>query len=245
MSARSTEESESGLWPTANVAGGGNPPDRLTKIGNQYFRPSGEKAHLGWIKTADMGDPAEDGERGQGLDVRRADGGGADWATPQAGDEKAAVNVTTQNQRMLSHDALAFSRGPTPSPFADMTTPSGVSRVTRRKMGLNPEFTRWLMGYPLAWLSCVARQRHRPAVRVRNLPRHRSARRTGSRMTDTPILDPIALFGQGCSSRSSSAASSRRCAVRSAYLAERSAANQKPSGRRRCHSAACAARIGC
>lgn len=158
MSARSTEESESGLWPTANVAGGGNPPDRLTKIGNQYFRPSGEKAHLGLDQAADMwATPrAEDGERGQGSTFDGLMEEARDWATPQAGDEKAAVNVTTQNQRMLSHDALAFSRGPTPSPFADMTTPSGVSRVTRRKMGLNPEFTRWLMGYPLAWLSCVA-----------------------------------------------------------------------------------------
>jgi hypothetical protein len=34
------------LWPTPNVAGGGNPPDRLKRQGNHFVRPSGKKAHL-------------------------------------------------------------------------------------------------------------------------------------------------------------------------------------------------------
>jgi DNA (cytosine-5)-methyltransferase 1 len=34
------------MWPTPNVAGGGNPPDRLKRHGNHFVRPSGKKAHL-------------------------------------------------------------------------------------------------------------------------------------------------------------------------------------------------------
>lgn len=41
-----TDVIESGLWPTPNVAGGGNSCE-LTPHGNHFLRPSGKKAHLG------------------------------------------------------------------------------------------------------------------------------------------------------------------------------------------------------
>jgi hypothetical protein len=42
-----TEGSGSGLWPTPNVCGGGNPPSLLIPNGNHFVRKSGKKAHLG------------------------------------------------------------------------------------------------------------------------------------------------------------------------------------------------------
>jgi hypothetical protein len=44
---------ESGLWPTPNVAGGGNTCE-LTPHKGHYLRPSGEKAHLGLDQAARM-----------------------------------------------------------------------------------------------------------------------------------------------------------------------------------------------
>jgi hypothetical protein len=43
----------SGLWPTPNVAGGGNTCE-LTPHKGHYLRPSGEKAHLGLDQAAKM-----------------------------------------------------------------------------------------------------------------------------------------------------------------------------------------------
>ena len=54
MLARRTGGSGSGLWPTPNVAGGGNPVELLTKSGNHYVRQSGEKAHLALDQAAQM-----------------------------------------------------------------------------------------------------------------------------------------------------------------------------------------------
>jgi DNA (cytosine-5)-methyltransferase 1 len=34
------------MWPTPNIAGGGNPASLLTQKGNHFVRRSGEKAHL-------------------------------------------------------------------------------------------------------------------------------------------------------------------------------------------------------
>lgn len=52
--ARRTEESESGLWPTPNVSGDGNPPEILTPHKNHFLRSSGQKAHLSLDQAATM-----------------------------------------------------------------------------------------------------------------------------------------------------------------------------------------------
>jgi len=52
------------------------------------------------------------------------------WPTPQAGDSKATINTTTQKQKMLAH-------------------------AVQKKVGdggqLNPNWTEWLMGWPVGW----------------------------------------------------------------------------------------------
>jgi len=54
MLAPHTEETESGLWPTPNVGGGGNPPGLLTPHKNHFVRPSGQKAHLSLDQAVKM-----------------------------------------------------------------------------------------------------------------------------------------------------------------------------------------------
>lgn len=43
-----------GLWPTPNVAGGGNPPHLLEENGNHFVRRSGKKAHLSLDQAVKM-----------------------------------------------------------------------------------------------------------------------------------------------------------------------------------------------
>ncbi len=70
-----TGEKESGLWPTPNVSGAGNPPVNLTKKGNHYVRRSGKKAHLAldqavkmWpTPTASRGGQEPEGKTGRKL----------------------------------------------------------------------------------------------------------------------------------------------------------------------------------
>jgi hypothetical protein len=65
---------ESGLWPTPNVAGGGNRCE-LTPHKNHYLRPSGKKAHLGLDQAVRM------------------------WPTPAATDWKGQYKQETVDRR--------------------------------------------------------------------------------------------------------------------------------------------------
>jgi hypothetical protein len=51
---RPTSADDCLLWPTPNVAGGGNGIHHLTQRGKQFFRPSGKKAHLALDQAAQM-----------------------------------------------------------------------------------------------------------------------------------------------------------------------------------------------
>lgn len=64
----------------------------------------------------------------------------ATWATPTSQDSKHLAS-NTENKR----NANALHG------MATMTTPSGLTSQTEKRGALNPDLSRWLMGYPEGW----------------------------------------------------------------------------------------------
>ena len=78
----------------------------------------------------------------------------AGWATPRAGDRPGhPKRAHNHNSRLEDQAQLAgletSTPGPTPNPSTAQTTPNAE---------LNPEFTRWLMGYPPDWSAHAAKR---------------------------------------------------------------------------------------
>ena len=123
-----TEESEFGLWPTPNVAGGGNNCE-LVPNGNHFLRPSGEKAHLGLDQAVKM------------------------WPTPTSRDHKDGTAKSCQNVEangLLGRVVHMF-----PTPHANCSTGTGSHGTGADNLqtvvggSLNPQWVEWLMGYPI------------------------------------------------------------------------------------------------
>lgn len=98
----------------------------------------------GW--TTPNGDDANNATRdsGQFNSLVRAAG----WATPQACDSRGATGPASQNKE-LGRDVLLTS-GPTQSGTNAATGKPGESHQ-KAKAVLNPFFSAWLMGFPVAW----------------------------------------------------------------------------------------------
>ena len=74
----------------------------------------------------------------------------ANWATPAARDAKSHEGTEEFHQKRL-----AQTRGKPLSEQAHGAPPIGSTAETENTAPLNPEHSRWLMGYPPEWASCA------------------------------------------------------------------------------------------
>lgn len=80
------------------------------------------------------------------------------WATPAAHESRLGFQDRTRgkkgSQESISTQAQYWT-GQTPSQWREQMGPVDQFQRPRRKLGLNPRFGLWLMGYPAGWLDCV------------------------------------------------------------------------------------------
>jgi hypothetical protein len=155
----------SGLWPTPNVAGGGNTCE-LTPHKGHYLRPSGEKAHLGLDQAAKMW-PTPRAEFDSGRHLGQPDtlhSAVKLWGTPTSRDHKDTGNMENVPEngllgRKVLNDARTY-----PTPQArdwkgaqgraykgeSMDLPATVSVAGLK---LNSAWVQRMMGYPDNWLT--------------------------------------------------------------------------------------------
>jgi hypothetical protein len=112
------------LWPTPNVAGGGNRCE-LTPHKGHYLRPSGHKAHLGLDQVARMLWPTP---------VAKDDGKSPEAHLAMKARMKGGPRNTITSLTVLSKDI------------------GGPPAQSKGGGSLNPAFVCWLMGYPEGWL---------------------------------------------------------------------------------------------
>lgn len=135
-------------------------------------RPLNEVAALAHWPTPMAGTPAQNGNNAAGnTDSSRRTVDLCGWGTPTSTEpggtpEQYVARSFDQTGNsaptMLAHQALLAS-GP---------TPTGSPAETAKRGRLNPDHSRWLMGYPAAWGSCGA-----TAMQLcRKLPRNGSGR---------------------------------------------------------------------
>ena len=166
-SARRTSETEFGSWPTPD-AGAFNVGQsletwqaRITALkakginGNGAGTPLAMAAQMAAWPTPKVssGDYQYDQNGDKILNLSGAAKLAA-WASPQARDyrsesvspEKRAEQMAQPRGKPLSEEAVTFLSGP---------TSSGSPAATARPGQLNPDFSRWLMGYSAAHLACA------------------------------------------------------------------------------------------
>jgi len=146
-------------WPTPQTAEPGG-PDRPSRAATgrttEYLGRTVEKALAGWPKCSsrdwkDTPGMATTGVNPDGTERTRLDqlprvAHLAGWATPCCMDTVEAKNLWRGQDRSIAPTGNLNDqvRGAIPS-----SSPAG----TEKPAALNPQFTRWLMGFPPEWLS--------------------------------------------------------------------------------------------
>lgn len=161
-SGRRTSGNESTGWPTPNTPSGGpNVKPTATHIGGMDLE--GAATLAGW-PTPMAGSPGTESYNPAGNtdSSRRTVALTAGWATPTQRDHKdgASTLENTPINGLLGRQV-------------------SLSLVPTEKRGaLNPEFSLWLMGFPIEWASCGARvtRSSRKSRRSSSLPHPRQAK---------------------------------------------------------------------
>ena len=158
----STEGIESGLWPTPNVCGGGNPPEILTPHQGHFLRPSGKKAQFGLDQAVKLW-PTPEAVNQEGYQVSggkkylRLGAMAKLFPTPRA----MPGNFSKVNGKIYETSLQSMARrgllptptssdwkGPNLSGSGSASCNSLSTLVAQQSGQLNPAWVEWLMGYP-------------------------------------------------------------------------------------------------